>query len=112
MKGEFAIKKFGEEYYRKIDNKNHQFNSSERINWVYKLGSAGGRTRVGVILLKKDISWIDISRKSDYVDTEKPAIYGEIYGLPPGNYRILLTEVPAKNRLVAQFDFSIYIDTE
>jgi hypothetical protein len=112
LKGEFAIKKFGDDYFRKIANKNLQFRSSERINWVYKPKNVSGRTRVGVILLKKDISWIDISRRSDYVDMEKTAIYGEIYDLPPGRYRIILTEVLAKNRQVAQFNFSIFTETE
>jgi hypothetical protein len=112
LKGEFAIKKFGDEYYRKIDGKNLQFDSSEKINWIYKAGSVTGRTRIGVILLKKEISWIDMSRKSDYIDPEKQAIYGNIYGLPPGSYRILLTEVLANNRQLAQFNFSVFSETE
>lgn len=112
LKGEFAIKTLTDQCYRKIDVKNPQFNSSEKIKWVYKLESISRKKRIGVMILKKDISWIDISRKSDYVDAEKPAIYGEIYGLPPGHYRIMLTEVLAKNRQVAQFDFSVFTETQ
>jgi hypothetical protein len=53
-----------------------------------------------------------MSRKSDYIDLEKPAIYGDIYRLPPGSYRIILTEVLENNRQVAQLNFSVFTDTE
>jgi len=111
LKGEFALKKFGDEFYRKIDNR-LQFDSREKINWIFKFRNISGRHRLGVIILKKDISWIDISKKSDYADSEKPVIYGEIAGLPPGKYRILLTDIAKNNRQIAQLDFSVFTEEE
>ncbi len=111
LKGDFALKKFGDDFYRKAEM-NLQFNSRERINWIYKVNSVRGRRKIGVILLKKDLSWIDISKRSDYVDDEKMTIYGEIYGLSPGSYRIILTEVMANNRSIDQLDFSVYTEKD
>ena len=106
-RGTFAFKQFGNDSYRKLVE-GVSFRSGESVQWIYSFDSVSSRFPVGVILNKKNITWIDINTVSDYADSEKPIIYGTLKDLSKGEYKIILTDVEDENRIIDSFRFEIY----
>jgi len=113
LKGEFAFQTPDDKGY-KINQSRHEFNSTDEINWIYRFHSkAGGRIKLGVIILKKEIGWIDILTTSDYIDPLKNIVYGTLKGFEPGDYKIVLVELTSEgNRTIDEIEFYIYSDEE
>jgi len=106
--GEFGIKVNNDSNYRKISGVS-EFSSGDTVFWIYRLKKGMiSRADAGVILMKKELIWVDIYTVSDYFDNEKSLLYGEIAGLDPGEYRLLITEIRNDNALIAEMPFKIY----
>lgn len=106
--GEFGIKVNNDNNYRKI-NGVPEFSSEDTVAWIYRLKKGMiSRADAGVILMKKELIWVDIYTVSDYFDNEKRLLYGVITGLDPGEYRLLITESKNDNKLIAEMTFKIY----
>ncbi len=109
FQGEFAVKGEMDDVYRRIKKK-PEFSSDAKINWIYSFKSVSGYNKIGVVLLKKEIEWVDIYKRSDYIDSEKKIIYGKIERLKPGRYKIVLTDISGNNSLIASLPFMIYAE--
>lgn len=107
MKGEFGFKRFGEDAYRRAVEV-PEFLSDEEIAWVYRFRKKYGERDIGVICQKKELVWVEVFSKVDRIDNTRRNIYGDIRGLEPGEYRIVLTELRRDNRLIDSADFIIY----
>jgi len=111
-KGEFAFKLPEDKGYRKIVN-TPEFDSAAEVDWIYSFGSFRGRRNLGVIILKRELLWVDILAYTDFVDAEKKIVYGNIRGLEPGDYRLMITEITEnEQKTIDEVYFYIYSDRE
>lgn len=69
------------------------------------------RIIIGSILQKKELVWVDVKTDTGYIDSENHVVYGEFENLPPGSYRLVITDV-AKKTLIDEVYFSMYDDDE
>lgn len=91
LKGKFACKSQLDDHYRKMNN-NHEIKSDEKIKWVYVFDKFSGKHKIGVIILKKEIVWVDVLSWQDVVTPTENIIYGTIEDFQDGEYKIILTE--------------------
>ncbi len=113
LKGEFAFQTPEDKGY-KINQTRFEFDSAKVINWIYKFDSfPGDRIKLGVIILKKEIGWIDILTTSDYIDPLKNIVYGTLKEFEPGDYKIVLVEVTSEgSKAIDEIEIYIYSDEE
>lgn len=113
LKGEFAFKKPEEKSY-KVNQTRFEFDSSKEFNWIYKFDSMPtGRIKIGIIILKKEIGWIDILTTTDYIDPMKNIIYGTFKDYEPGDYKIVIVELtPEGSKTIDEIEVYIYSDEE
>ncbi len=113
IKGEFAFQTPSDKSY-KIRQERLEFNVSEEIKWVYKFSSAPAKkTKLGVIIMKKELGWVDIISMPDYIDEMKRLVYGTIKEFEPGDYRIVITEITEdKTTIIDKCDFYLFSDEE
>ncbi len=113
LKGEFAFQNPGEKGY-KVNQSRYEINSSESVNWIYKFDTApGSRVKLGVIILKKELGWIDILTTTDYIDPMKNIVYGTLKDFEPGDYKIVLVETSfEENKTIDEIEIYIYSDEE
>jgi hypothetical protein len=103
-KGEFAYKSFEMDSYRTM-KKGMEFPSDSKTDWLYKIATVSGKKRYGVIMLKKELVWTEISKGVQVAEIEKPNLYGVIQRLEPGEYKIMITR---DNKLVDENEFTVY----
>lgn len=106
INGIFAYKDKYMDYYKKFEN-GISFNQKREINWVYKIDKISKKTSIGVVVLKKELVWIDVIKYSYTVDLLKPNVYGKIENLEPGMYKIVLMH---ENDMIDSINFKIYED--
>ena len=113
LKGEFAFQNPGEKGY-KVNQSRYEFNSSKEVNWIYQFDSVpGSRIKLGVIILKKELGWIDILTTTDYIDPLKSIVYGTLKEYEPGDYKIVLVEPTSEgNKTIDEIEVYIYSDEE
>jgi len=113
LHGEFGFK-YSEDKGYKRNLQRYEFDAAKDVQWIYRFDAVQGRSSLGVIILKKELGWIDIITGQDYIDEYKQIVYGTISGLEPGYYRLVLVElVPdSKNRQIDEREFYIYSDEE
>lgn len=112
LHGEFAFRQKDDKGYKTILPR-LEFNASETVDWLYRFEPLSGKRTIGIILMKKELGWVDIMTSQDYVDEIKQIVYGKISGLEPGDYKIVLTEIKIeKSVLVDQKEFYLYSDDE
>ena len=111
-KGEFAFKLPEDKGYRKVI-KNPEFDSAVEVDWIYTFDSFRWRMNLGVIILKRELLWVDILAYTDYADSEKRIVYGKLKGLEPGDYRLMITEITdSEQNTIDEVYFYIYSDRE
>jgi hypothetical protein len=113
LKGEFAFQTPDDKGY-KINQSRFEFDSAKEINWIYKFDSTpGDRITLGVIILKKELGWIDIITTTDYIDPLKNIVYGTLKELEPGDYKIVLILPTSEgNKIIDEKEVYIYSDEE
>lgn len=110
--GEFAFKLPGDQGYRRVEGL-PEFNANDEVGWIYSFASIRGRLEMGVILLRKELLWVDVLSYSDYADGEKMRLYGTIKGLEPGDYRLMITEITEEEQKVLdEIEFYVFSDDE
>ena len=113
LKGEFAFKLPEDKGY-KLLLKNSEFSAAEEVDWVYKFDSISSkRIEIGVIILKKEIGWIDILTLTDYIGPNKNIIYGKLKDFTPGDYKIVLIQsVLGENQIIDEIEIYLYSDED
>jgi hypothetical protein len=113
MEGQFGFKKFGDDAYRRIDGRT-EFEANEAVDWVFLFKKNYGDHQIGIVCQKKELVWADVYSSSSMISTikkSKPAVYGTIRNLSPGEYRLVITDVKNDNRIIGIKEFVIYEDT-
>ncbi len=105
-KGVFAVKFPGEDVYRRVDTPLEVPHDRE-VSWIYSF-DRGTDTRIGVIIQKKEIVWVEIMSRMVRIEPGNQVIYGSIKDLEPGTYQILLTRLADENEIIDSFDFFVY----
>lgn len=113
VKGEFAFQTPLDKSY-KIRQERLEFNSAEELKWIYKFsGYPGERIKLGVIIMKKELGWVDVISMPDYIDEMKDIVYGSIKGFDPGDYRIIITEIGEdESVIIDSCDIYLFSDEE
>ena len=113
LQGEFAFKTPLDEGYR-TKMERLEFPVEEEIQWVYRFKAApSSKNYFGVVVLKKDLSWVDVLSYSDYVDETKQFLYGTIKNFEPGDYKIVITQRKDDEvKIIDQIEFYLYSDEE
>jgi len=113
LKGQFAFQTPDDKGY-KVNQNRFEFDSAKEINWIYQFDSVpGDRINIGVVILKKEIGWIDILTTSDYIDPLKNIIYGTLKEFEPGEYKIVLVlTTPEGNKTIDEIEVYLYSDEE
>jgi hypothetical protein len=109
MQGRFAVKTITDENYRAV-NENLEIEKGTELKWIYKFKNVSSRYAIGIILVKKELFWVEVKNGSDYVERKKNIISGTIDRLPVGEYKIILTDLAKKNRLIDEMQFVVYSD--
>ncbi len=104
VEGQFAYKSMEMDMYRKFPS-GMEFNAAEKINWIFNIKKVSAERKVGVVLLKKELTWIDIDKYMYTVNMFQTKVYGEFVNLPAGEYKIVLLN---NNFLISSVEFKIY----
>jgi len=107
LSGEFAFRMPYEDVYKK-KTEPVEFPSTVAVDWVFAFDKVKDNRKIGVLLMKKELVWVEIKSRTDNVSREKTCIYDRIAGLKDGEYRIVLTDLKKNNRLIGSKDFIIY----
>lgn len=108
LSGEFAFKRLHEDSYKKLDD-SIEFEKNEKIKWVYVFKEVNDLHQVGIVLLKKDIIWVDIANRVETISERNKIIYGVIENLKDGLYKIILTN---NNKVIDEKEFTIFTAEE
>lgn len=90
--GEFAFKVEHDKGYR-INPERLEFDSNKKMMWIYSFKNIRSRIKLGVVILKRELSWVDVLSRPDYVDSKKKIVYGTFNNYEPGDYRIIITQI-------------------
>lgn len=108
LKGEFAIKQPLADEYRRVEGI-PEFPADWAIDWVYVFREVKDVHTIGVILMKREIVWVDVRARTERIDPAQKVIYGVIEGLEKGRYRLLIAE---KGKIIGEMEFVVYDDSE
>lgn len=113
LKGEFAFQTPLDKSY-KIRQERLEFNSAEELKWIYKFKVIPSKKiKLGVIIMKKELGWVDILSMPDYIDPMKGMVYGTVSEFEPGDYRIVITEITEdETTIIDKCDFYLFSDEE
>ncbi len=113
LQGEFGFKNSLDEGYR-TKMERLEFSVDDEINWVYKFKSSpSGKVNLGIVILKRELSWVDVLAYPDYIDETKDVIYGTIKDFEPGNYKIVITQRKEEEvKAIDEIEFYLYSDDE
>jgi hypothetical protein len=104
--GEFVFKRFKDDAYHRMRG-DREFPSDETIRWVYRFNRSPGDRKVGIFLKTRKVVWVEVRHRVEEMTAGTRHIYGEISGLEPGEYAILLVDVE-ENEIFDRLAFRIY----
>ncbi len=108
LKGEFAFRNPGEEAYRKIEGV-PEFESSKKTEWVFVFKNAGSTRKISVVLLKKELVWVDIDSRLESISEAENIVYGIIENLSQGSYKIVIS---AESDVIAEKEFTVFANDD
>lgn len=108
QRGEFAFRKNLEDSYHKPVSR-PEFSTTDKVKWAYVLSKVKKERALGVVVLKKELVWVEINARMETLTPRNRVIYGEINDYEAGDYRIIITE---KNKKLDEIEFIIYQDKD
>jgi hypothetical protein len=103
-KGNFAYKKFDMDSYRTM-GESFEFPTDEPFDWAYQFPTPPGKKKMGIIILKKELVWVEIKKDTQNTEKGSPFVHGHIEGFEPGEYKIAVVN---GNTLVAEKYFTLF----
>ncbi|HNU90856.1 MAG TPA: hypothetical protein PKO25_03190 [Spirochaetota bacterium] len=107
LKGEFALRQPLADEYRRVAGV-PEFPADGHVDWVYAFREVKDVHSIGVILMKREIVWVDVSARTERIDPAQRVIYGAIEGLARGRYRLLIAE---NGKIVDEMEFVVFDDS-
>lgn len=108
--GRFAFKFPQDDAYR-MSAIPPEISTGGKLHWVCSFGGSVSREDVSVIVEKKEMMWIEVAGRKDYIASDKPSVFGIISGYDAGVYRIVITENSTGKQLAAG-EFFVYDEGE
>jgi hypothetical protein len=99
----FAYKTFDMDSYRNM-GEHFEFPADKAFDWVCKLSGNPG-SRITVIVQKKELVWVDITKEAQNFNKKSPFVHGRIEGLEPGEYKIILI---SGSKASAEYEFRLF----
>ena len=107
--GQFAFKYDLDDAFRRIEG-DIEFAADKRVDWIYRFNRNIISSKIGIIILKKEIVWVEVKSRSIMLENDR-IIYGTIEGLDEGTYKIMLTDVMNEAE-IDEVIFNVYNDDE
>jgi len=111
ISGEFAFKTEFDDVFRK-PIRMPEIDTNKKIEWVYSFRSDFSRRNIYVMIMKKEMTWIEVAAYKDYAGDGKITIGGVIEGYEPGQYRIMLIDSASGNAVIDNIVFVIYSEDD
>jgi hypothetical protein len=91
LTGEFAFKTDIEDRY-KIIRDIPEFRKETKVDWCFTFNRVSGERKIWIFLMEKEMVWIDVEKRFEFIKFDQKVIYGSIENLEAGYYKIVLTE--------------------
>ncbi len=102
--GEFAFRTDIDNRFKRL-NGIPEFPQQEKVGWCFVFKKDYGERDIGVIVMKKEIVWVDVVQQRERIDSSKRVIFGTIEGYTKGRYKIILTD---NNEIIGEKEFIVY----
>jgi len=103
-KGTFAFKGALDDRYHTL-SETPEFEQGSPAEWAYVFNKNYGLRTFGIVVLKKELVWVEVSRRTASIDKTSRIIYGSLGDLSTGQYKIIITE---KATVIDEREFVIY----
>ena len=110
ISGEFAFKTEFDDIFRK-PLRMPEIDTNQKTEWVYSFNSDFARRDIYVIIMKKEVTWIEIAAYKDFAGGGKMTVGGVIEGYEAGQYRILLID-SIRNNEIDDIVFVVYFEND
>lgn len=102
--GEFAFRSGIDNRFKRMDGI-PEFPQQEKVDWCFAFKKDYGKRDIGVIVMKKEIVWVDVVKQRERIDSSKRVIFGTIEGYTKGRYKLILTD---NNEIIGEKEFIVY----
>ena len=90
--GKFAVRNVESGAFQTMTD-GAEYAASTSIEWIYAFPPIKEQIRVGVVLQKYELAWVDVAKDETVVTKTSPYYYGTIPPLEEGTYRLVLLEI-------------------
>ena len=104
--GEFAFRWGIDDRFKRVDGI-PEFPQQERIDWCFAFKKDYGERDIGVLVMKKEIVWVDVATHREKINSSKRVIFGSIEEYTEGRYKLIITE---NNEIIGEKEFIVYSD--
>jgi len=112
QKGQFAFQTPLDKSF-KINQARMEFDSSWDVKWMYKFTPVAKEVKLGILIMKKELGWIDVLSMPESINETKTIIYGSIKDFEPGDYKIVITVITEDETIILdECYFYLYSDEE
>lgn len=108
LKGDFAFKQADSDVYKRIDG-TPEFRRSDAIDWVFQFQKVTSERQVSVVLLKKEIVWVEISAGIEKINKIKKSVYGTVEQFDEGTYKIVIAE---RGSIIDEKEFKVFTEDD
>ena len=108
--GQFGFKTEFDDIFRR-PLRMPEIDTNKKTEWVYSFDSDFSRRDINIIIMKKELGWIEIAAYKDYVGMGKRTIGGVIEEYEPGLYRIQLVD-SLRKKTIDSIVFTVYSENE
>jgi hypothetical protein len=84
VSGIFGYRLPGMDTFRRFDN-DMQFSDAQPVEWTFVADKAADPRYVGVIILKKEVVWVEVFKEVRMINAANKAVFGRIEGYEPGS---------------------------
>ncbi len=110
--GKFAFKYPGDKGYT-VNPRRYEFDCNKKLLWIYTFDNLSDKLDLGIVIMKKELFWVEVMARRDYVNPGKRVVYGTMENYPPGDYRIIILERgEEKSRTIDECSIYLFSDSD
>ncbi|MCU0821966.1 MAG: hypothetical protein MUC95_05770, partial [Spirochaetes bacterium] len=80
-----------------------------KISWIFVFKNAGDVRKISVVILKKELVWVDIDSRLENISETSNIIYGDIENYNEGMYKIMISD---GGIVISEKEFSVFVDDD
>jgi hypothetical protein len=90
--GKFAMRNVESGAYQTMQD-GAEYSANTPFEWIYAFPPVKDQMRVGIVLQKQELAWVDVSKDETVVTKSSPFYYGTTAPLDEGTYRLVILEL-------------------